>query len=277
MTALAASSAPLARRLLRPLGESVTLARRNLAHVRQIPEKLFDVTLQPVMFVLLFAFVFGDVIAIPGGDYRAYLLGGILVQTITFGVMGPGVAMATDLGEGIVDRFRSLPIARSSFLAGHVLAELAAAGLGIAVTLATGLAIGWSVDSSAWEALAAVALVVAWATAMIWLGTLLGVVARSPDAVSGSVFLVIFPLTFVSSVFVPIGGLPAGLRQVAEWNPVSAVATAVRELFGNPTGVPADAAWPLTHPVAAAVLWTGAILAVVVPLALWRFRARTSS
>jgi ABC transporter DrrB family efflux protein len=258
------------------LSDTVALAGRNLRHVRQIPEKLLDVTLQPIMFVLLFAFVFGNVIAVPGGDYREYLIAGILVQSLAFGMMGPGTSIATDLGEGMVDRIRSLPTSRSAYLFGHFLAELAAALLAIVILCATGFAVGWSVHGSVPEVLGGVALLVAFAGAMIWIGTLLGVTARSPDAVQGFVFMTVFPLTFLSNAFVPAEGLPAGLRTIAEWNPISAVVAAERTLFGNPTAVPADAAWPLQHPVLAATLWTVAFLAVAIPLTIRRFRARTT-
>jgi len=258
------------------LSDSLALAGRNLQHVRQIPEKLLDVTLQPIMFVLLFAFVFGNVIAVPGGDYRAYLIGGILVQSLAFGMMGPGVAIATDLGQGMVDRIRSLPTSRSAYLFGHFAAELAATLLAIVILCASGLAVGWSIDSGVLEALGGLVLLVAFAAAMIWLGTLLGVIARSPDAVQGFVFMTVFPLTFLSNAFVPAAGLPDGLRQVAEWNPISAVVAAVRTLFGNPTAIPSDAAWPLQHPVLAATLWTALFLAVSIPLTVRRFRARTA-
>jgi ABC-2 type transport system permease protein len=259
------------------ISDSLALARRNLAHVRQIPEKLIDVTVQPLMFVLLFTFVFGGVIHVPGGSYRQYLIGGILVQTLTFGMMGPGASLATDLTEGIVDRFRSLPIARSAFLLGHVIAELAASLLGILVMTASGLAVGWRIDSSFGDALGGFGLLLLFALAMLWLGLLLGATVRSTDSVQGVAFLVVFPLTFVSNVFVPAGGLPSGLRTVAEYNPVSAIAAAVRTLFGNPTAVPADAPWPLEHPVIAAVAWSFTILLVTAPLAAHRFRARTSN
>jgi len=258
------------------VSDSLALAGRNLEHVRQIPEKLLDVTLQPIMFVLLFTFVFGGVIDVPGGDYTSYLIGGILVQTLAFGMMGPGVSMATDLGEGMVDRIRSLPTSRSAYLVGHYVAEFAAAMLGLVILMATGFAVGWSIDSSVPEALGGVALLVLFASAMIWLGTLLGVLARSPDAVQGVVFMTVFPLTFLSNAFVPTDSLSNGLRQIAEWNPFSAVVAAVRTLFGNPTAIPADAPWPLTHPVTAAVLWSALFLALAVPLAIARFRSRTT-
>jgi ABC-2 type transport system permease protein len=277
MTTLAAHAPPT--RLQRArwfVTDSLALAERNLQHVRQIPEKLLDVTLQPIMFVLLFAFVFGNVIDVPGGDYREYLIGGILVQSLAFGMMGPGTSIATDLGEGMVDRILSLPTSRSAYLFGHFAAELAAALLAVMILCASGFAVGWSIDSSPLEALGGVALLVGFAGAMIWTGTLLGVIARSPDAVQGFVFMTVFPLTFLSNAFVPADGLPGGLREVAEWNPVSAVVAAVRELFGNPTAVPHDTPWPLEHPVAAAVLWTALFLAVSIPLAIRRFRARTA-
>ena len=258
------------------VSDSLALAGRNLQHVRQIPEKLLDVTLQPVMFVLLFAFVFGNVIDVPGGDYREYLIGGILVQSLAFGMMGPGMSIASDLGEGMVDRIRSLPTSRSAYLFGHFTAELAATLLAIAILCATGFAIGWSINGGVLDALAGVVLLVAFASAMIWLGTLAGVMARSPDAVQGLVFMTVFPLTFLSNAFVPAAGLPDGLRAVAEWNPISAVVAAVRTLFGNPTALPSGAAWPLEHPVVAAVVWTTLILAVAIPLTIRRFRSRTT-
>jgi ABC-2 type transport system permease protein len=258
------------------VSDSLALAGRNLQHVRQIPEKLLDVTLQPIMFVLLFAFVFGNVIAVPGGDYRDYLIGGILVQSLAFGMMGPGTSIATDLGEGMVDRIRSLPTSRSAYLFGHFAAELAASLLAVVILCVTGFAIGWGIDSSVLEALGGVLLLVAFAAAMIWVGTLVGVLARSPDAVQGFVFMIVFPLTFLSNAFVPATGLPDGLRQIAEWNPISAVVAAVRTLFGNPTAIPPDAPWPLAHPVLAAVAWTSLLLAVAIPLTIARFRARTT-
>ena len=131
------------------------MAGRSLAHIRQIPEKLIDVTVQPLMFVLLFAFVFGEVIGVPGGgDYHEYLIGGILVQTLAFGMMGPGVSIATDLGEGILDRFRSLPMLRPAYLLGHLTAEFASTVLAIAIMVAAGLLVGWGIHSSPAEAAA---------------------------------------------------------------------------------------------------------------------------
>jgi ABC transporter DrrB family efflux protein len=258
------------------ISDTLVIARRNLAHVRQIPEKLLDVTLQPLMFVLLFAYVFGGVIAIPDGNYKEYLIGGILVQTIAFGVMGPGVSMATDMTEGIVDRFRSLPMARSAFLTGHVIAELLAAMLAVLILALTGLVVGWGIHSDLPHALAGFGLLILFTFAMIWIGELIGVSVRSPDAVMGIGFVFVFPLTFLSNAFVPADGLPDGLRAVAEWNPISVMVAAVRTLFGNPTALPEHAAWPLTHPVVSALIAVALLLAVTVPTTLWRFRVRTT-
>jgi ABC-2 type transport system permease protein len=274
MTACAAPTGAQRARWL--VSDSLALAGRNLQHVRQIPEKLIDVTLQPIMFVLLFAYVFGGVIGVPDGDYKDYLIGGILVQTAAFGMMGPGMSIATDLGEGMVDRIRSLPTSRSAYLIGHFLAELAAATLGIVVLSLTGLAVGWDIAGGALDAVAGFGLLVLFSGAMIATGTLLGVIARSPDSVQGFVFMTVFPLTFLSNAFVPAAGLPDGLQAVAEWNPVSAVVAGVRDLFGNPQALPADAAWPLQHPVVAALAWSVAILAICGPLCVRRFRTRTT-
>jgi ABC-2 type transport system permease protein len=270
MTALAAS-------MRLGLSDSLVLAKRNLSHVRQIPEKLIDVTVQPLMFVLLFAYVFGGAIAVPGGNYHEYLMGGIFVQTLAFGVMGPAMSMATDLGEGVLDRFRSLPMARSAFMVGHVLAEFAASLLGLTVMTVAGLIVGWRIHTDVPHALAGFALLAALAFAMLWLGMLLGSVVRSPDAAQGIVFIVIFPLTFIANAFVPSGTLPDVLQHVATWNPVSALAAGIRTLFGNPTATPADAPWPLQHPVASSVIWIALLLAIVVPLAIAAYRKRTES
>jgi ABC transporter DrrB family efflux protein len=271
------TSAPGPAHLRWLIGDAAVLARRQFAHIRQIPEKLFDVTLQPLMFVLLFSFVFGNVIKVPGGgDYREYLIGGILVQTLAFGMMGPGISMATDLGEGIIDRFRSLPMSRPAFLLGHLSAEFSASVLAIAIMIISGLIVGWGISSAPLEAVAGFGLLFLLSISMLWLGTLIGVVARTPDVVQGIAFTTIFPLTFVANTFVPVGGLPDGLRQFAEYNPVSCWSAGVRTLFGNPTAIPDGSAWPLEHPVLGSVLWCLVVLAVVVPLTVRAYRRRTA-
>jgi ABC-2 type transport system permease protein len=255
--------------------DTLIFARRNLEHVRQIPEKLIDVTVQPIMFTLLFAYVFGGAIHVDGASYREYLVGGILVQTIAFGMMGPAMSIATDMTEGIVDRFRSLPTSRTAYLLGHLVAELGAALVALVVLTLSGLVVGWRIHEDVLHAAGAFAFLVLFAACMIWFGTLLGLLARSADAVQGFVFLTIFPLTFLSNAFVPSDTLPKVLQVVAEWNPVSAVVAAVRSLFGNAAGGTATA-WPLEHPVVAALGWCALLLAAVVPLTIARFRSRTT-
>ena len=256
--------------------DSLVFARRHIEHIRQIPEKLLDVTLQPLMFVLLFAYVFGGAISVPGGSYREYIIGGILVQSIAFGLMGPGTSIATDLTEGVIDRFRSLPTRKAAYLVGHYLAELSGMVLAIVILLGAGLIVGWRAHEDVFHITGAAVLLLLFASAMIWIGTWIGLTVRTPDAVMGVAFVVVFPLTFLSSAFVPIESLPNVLQWVAAWNPISVVVAAVRESFGNPTAPVTKHSWPLDHPVLAAVLFTLALAAIAVPGAVRRYRARTA-
>ncbi len=256
--------------------DTLVFARRNLEHIRQIPEKLLDVTIQPLMFVLLFAYVFGGAIAVDGGNYREYIIGGILVQSLAFGMMGPATAIATDLTEGVIDRFRSLPARRAAYLLGHYVAELAGMLLSMAVLLGAGLIVGWRTHQDVWHVSGAVLLLVAFASAMIWVGTWIGMMVRSPDAVMGVAFVVVFPLTFLSSAFVPIGSLPNALQWVASWNPIGVMVGAVRELFGNPVAPITKHAWPLDHPVLTSFLYSAVVLGVAVVATLRRYQARTT-
>jgi ABC-2 type transport system permease protein len=278
MTALAdPTTAGVATRVRWAVGDCLALTKRNLTHVRHVPEKLIDVTLQPLMFVLLFAYVFGGAIHVAGGgSYHEYLIGGIVVQTLTFAIMGTAVGLADDIRNGVIDRFRSLPMARSAVLAGRALADMLSNLIALAVLVVAGLIVGWGIHDGVGSAIAGFALVLFFAYAMTWAGILLGLLVRSPDSAQGFVFVVIFPLTFLANTFVSTQDLPSGLREVAEWNPISAVVAAVRDLFGNPTGLPADAAWPLEHAIPVAIAWSVAILAVCVPLAVRRYRAATA-
>jgi ABC-2 type transport system permease protein len=278
MTPLAdPTTVSVATRLRWAVGDCLALTKRNLVHVRHVPEKLIDVTLQPLMFVLLVAYVFGGAIHVAGGgSYREYLLGGIVVQTLAFAVMGTAVGLADDIRNGVIDRFRSLPMARSAVLAGRALADTFCNLIALAVLVAAGLLVGWRIHGGAGSAIAGFALVLLFSYAMTWAGILLGVLVRGPEGAQGFVFVAMFPLTFLANTFVSTQDLPAGLREVAEWNPISAVVAAVRDLFGNPSGLPADAAWPLEHAVPVAVAWCLAILAVCVPLAVRRYRLATA-
>ncbi|MBV9662741.1 MAG: ABC transporter permease [Actinobacteria bacterium] len=256
--------------------ETSVFALRNIEHIRQIPEKLLDVTMQPLMFVLLFSYVFGGAIHVAGGSYREYIIGGILVQSLGFGMVGPATTIATDLTEGVIDRFRSLPTVRSAYLSGHYLSEMAGLGLSIVILLGAGLIVGWRTHTAVTHVGAALLLLLLFASAMVWLGTWIGLMVRSPDAVMGIAFTAVFPLTFLSNAFVPIVSLPSALQWVASWNPISVVVSAIRELFGNPVTPITKHTWPLDHPVAAAYGACLLILALVVPAALRRYRARTT-
>lgn len=258
------------------LSDTLVHARRNLSHIRQIPEKLLDVTIQPLMFVLLFTYVFGGAIAVSNGNYREYVIAGILIQSLAFGMTGPATAIATDLTEGVIDRFRSLPASRVAYLLGHYLAELAGMALSITVLLGAGLIVGWRTHTDILHVLAALGLLGLFTTTMIWIGTLIGLVVRTPDSVMGVGFTVVFPLTFLSNAFVPIDSLPTVLQHVAAWNPVSVVVAAVRELFGNPSAPLSDPSWPLQHAVPASFGACAILLLLVVPASLRRYRQRTT-
>ena len=258
-----------------PLRDVWVVAKRGLWHMRRTPEALADATFQPVMFVLLFAYVFGGAIAVPGGgDYKEFLMGGIFAQTIVFGgAFGVGMAIAADRTNGAMNRFRSLPIAGGAVLGGHAVANLLKALIPIVLMSLCGLVVGWRIRSGLADAAAAYALMVLFAFAMIWIGVLIGSLLSGPEAVQGVAFVAVFPLTFVASTFVPTDTLPGILRTFAEWNPVSALAGSLRILFGNPHA-PAAAGdpWPLQHPIAYTLLCSAAIIGVCAPLAIALFR-----
>lgn len=258
------------------LQQALIITRRNLIHIKRMPEMLMDVTIQPVMFVLLFAYVFGGAIAVdaPSG-YREWLLGGIMGQTIAFASFIVAVGLTADIDKGIVDRMRSLPIHPSAVLVGRSLSSLIHSSIGILVMSLTGLVVGWRIRGSLLDALLAYALLLLWGFAMIWLGILVGSAMRSVEAVNGVMFTTIFPITFLSNAFAPTERMGTVLRTIAEWNPISSLVQAVRELWGNAAAAPADAALPLQHPVLSTLIWTLALTAVLAPLSLRAFRART--
>jgi ABC transporter DrrB family efflux protein len=257
------------------LHASSTIVWRNLIHIKRMPEMLMDVTVQSVMFVLLFAYVFGGAIAVEGTNYREFLLPGIMVQTMVFSSAWVATGLTNDLAKGIVDRFKSLPIPRSSVLVGRSVSSLIHSSIGVAVMGVTGLLVGWRIHSGVADAVLAFALLLLFGFAMIWLGIWVGSLMRTVEAVQGLIFTVMFPLTFVANTFVPPESMPSWLRVVAEWNPVSAVTQATRVLWGNGPAAPADAAWPLQHPVFMTVAWSVALTVIFAPLALHAFRRRS--
>jgi len=259
------------------LRQILTLVRRNLTHIKRQPEMLTDVTIQPIMFVLLFAYVFGGSINIPGVDYKPWLLPGIMAQTIAFSAFIVAIGLNTDIGKGMVDRLRSLPIQRSSILVSRSIAALIHSSIGVAVMSVTGLFIGWRINEGLLRGLLAYGLLLLFGFAMIWVGILVGSAMRSVEAVNGLMFTTIFPITFLSNAFARTDVMPAWLRTIAEWNPISALAQAMRDNWGI-AGIPvrADAPWPLQHPELATVIWSLAITALIAPLALRAFNARTT-
>jgi ABC-2 type transport system permease protein len=240
-----------------------------------MPEMLMDVTVQPVVFVLLFAYVFGGAIAVAGASYKEFLLPGIMVQTMVFSSAIVAMGLTSDLQKGIVDRFKSLPVPRSAVLVGRSISSLIHSSIGIAVMGVTGLLIGWRIRNGVVDAVVAFLLLLLFGFAMIWLGIWVGSLMRTVEAVQGFMFTVMFPLTFVANTFAPPQSMPAWLRAIAEWNPVSALTQACRELWGNGLPAPADAAWPLQHPVAVSIAWSLVLTAVFAPLALSAFRRRS--
>lgn len=256
--------------------QSWIMVKRNMIHTKRMPEMLSDVTVQPIMFVLLFAFVFGASIATRGSaSYREFLLPGIQAQTIVFTAFVVSTGITADIEKGIIDRFRSLPIRRSAVLIGRSIASLLHSSIGVVVMAVTGLCIGWRIRGSVGEAVLAFALILVFGFGMIWFGILIGSLMRSVEAVNGVMFTVLFPITFLANTFAPTEPMPRWLRVIAEWNPVSSLAQAMRELWGNGPPAPPEAQLPLHHPVLATILWSVAFTAVIAPFALRAYARRT--
>ena len=254
------------------LGDSWEMVKRNLIHIRRTPELLLDVTLSPIMFVLLFSFVFGGAIDVgtEGGDEASYinfLMAGIFVQTVAFAGIYTGVLLANDLQKGMIDRFRSLPIAQSSVLTGRTLTDLMRAALAVAIMWIVGMLVGFRPEGGIGGNLAAVALMLLFGFALSWLGVAAGALVRTPEALQGIMFAVVFPLTFVSSAFVPTRTMPDWMRVFAENQPMTHVVNAVRDLTLGTNLY--DAEIP-------SVIWSLGTLAVGFPLGLWLYNRRTT-
>jgi ABC-2 type transport system permease protein len=251
--------------------------RRNLIKIKRVPDILVFTTLQPIMFVLLFTYVYAGVIDIPGSTYTEFIMAGIFAQTVVFGSTYSGSAMAQDLKDGIIDRFRTLPMSPSAVLIGRTNGDLLINSISMAVMMATGFVVGWRIRSSFLEAVAAVALLLLFAYALSWVMAFLGMMVRSPEVINNVSFLVLFPLTFISNAFVPAETLPGPLRIFADWNPVTSLVQAARDLFGNvPAGTPVGDSWHQQYPALAVLTGVVVILVVFVPLAIRRFSQVTS-
>ena len=251
------------------------LTRRSIARIRREPETLADVTFMPVIFILMFAYVFGGAILLPGsGNYHEYLIGGMLGMGLAQTAPGVAVALVTDMSTGLVDRFRSLPMSRWAVLTARTIAELLTQIISATVVVCVGLAIGWRVHTNAADVIAALALALLFGYAFTWAGVCLGMLLRSPEAAQQSGFIIFLPLTFISSAFVPTQGMPGWLQPVAEWNPMSALAASSRTLFGNPNPVALLHVWPMQHPELAVACWAAVMLAVFAPLAVGLYRRK---
>jgi ABC transporter DrrB family efflux protein len=261
---------PLSR-LRWAVADGWTMTRRYMAHVVRAPEEIVLYFSLPIMFVLVFGYVFGSGMAVPGGgSYREFLLPGVFVMTMLYGLGATATSVANDAGRGVVDRFRSMPMARSALVAGRGTADLLRALLEMATLVACGLLVGWRWRGSLADAAAAVALILLLRFALSWVGICLGLAVRNPDTVAVIVFPLAFPLTAVSNVFVAPEMMPGWLGAVSQWNPLSATVAAARELFANP-GMGAES-WPAQHAVHLAVAWPMVLIAVFAPLAVRQFQ-----
>ena len=249
--------------------DGYNVTRRNLIKIKRMPELMVWVLMSPIMFVLLFSYVFGGSINVPGVNYREFLIAGIFAQTVVFGATYTGASLAEDMQKGIIDRFRSLPMTRSAVLVGRTASDIVYNVLSITIMSLTGLLVGWRIRTSFWEAVAGFGLLLLFSYAFSWVMATVGLAVPSPEVVNNASFMVIMPLTFVSNAFVPSDSLPTLLRIFAEWNPVSAVTQAARELFGNTNPLaPASEAWSMQNPILYTLIWVVVILAIFVPFAV---------
>lgn len=246
------------------------VVRRNLLHLRHNPSEIIAMLVFPIVMIVIFGYIFGSAIPIPGGgNYREYLIPGMFAMSSAGAVAVTMQKVAADNGTGLMDRFRAMPMARSAVPFGQTGADLFTGALGLLVMILCGLATGWRIHHGLPDALAAFGLVLVFSYALNWVGVFCGAMIRSEEVAQrlGPLFL---PITMISNTFVPTGGMPIWLRTIADWNPVSAVVAACRQLFGNPSA--AGSSWPLQHPIIATLSWSAVLLLVFVPLAVYRYR-----
>jgi ABC-2 type transport system permease protein/oleandomycin transport system permease protein len=243
--------------------DTAIIAERNLIRLRRAPELLIGFTVQPIMFVLLFRYVFGGAIRTPGYSYVDYLIPGIIVQNTAFGGFATALGLNDDVRKGLIDRFRSLPMSRAAVLAGRTLADVATNTLSMTILLVTGVLIGFTFNCDVLHAIGGIALLLLFGYAFTWFLAFLGLLVSSPESVNSVGFIAVFPLTFLSSAFVPVASMPDGLRQFAEVNPFTVVVDAIRHLW---LGAPGH------NDVLGALIWSLVIIGVFAPLAVWRYR-----
>ncbi|MEV6587636.1 ABC transporter permease [Streptomyces acidicola] len=259
--------------------DSLVVAKRNLIRMSRIPEMVIFGLIQPIMFVVLFSYVFGGSMNIGGSTdsstYREFLMAGIFAQTVTFATAGAGAGIADDMHKGLIDRFRSLPMARGAVLTGRTLADLVQTALTLLVLAVVALLVGWRTHTNLGEVLAAFGLLLLVGYAFTWIGALIGLSVRTPEAATSGGLIWLFPVTFISNAFVDSSRMTPWLRHVADWNPFSATVQACRELFGNPGVSPSDA-WPMQHPVWASLIYSILIILIFRTLAVRKYRSATA-
>jgi ABC-2 type transport system permease protein len=252
--------------------DGAIVAKRNLIKIKRVPELLIWTTMSPIMFVLLFALVFGESIRVPGVDYKEYLIAGIFAQTMMFGSTFTGAGLAEDMTKGIIDRFRSLPMSRSAVLLGRTTSDIVYNATSVLVMTITGLIVGWRIHTGVIQALGGFALLLLFAYAASWVMAYVGLKVSSVEVVQNASFMFIFPLSFIANTFVIPQSMPAALRTFAYWNPISAVAQSIREAFGNISPEATPDVWSLQHPVVYSLMWIGLILAIFVPLSVRQYK-----
>lgn len=262
------------QRLAQAFGDIRTTTLRYVLRARSQPDVIIGSLLMPVIFVVLFGYVFGSAIHVPGGHYRTYLMSGLFAQSTLFSSSSVAVAVATDMSEGVIDRFRTLPIARSAVLLGRTISTIIIGLPSLAVMIISALIVGWRPESGLGNAVTGFALLSLFGFAMSWIGALTGMLARSPQAADALSMLPAFVLSFVSNVFVPTAGLPTWLRVIAEWNPVSAVVAAARQLFGTPQGG-GSGVWTLQHPIVTTLAMSLVLLVVLIPVSVRLYTRRS--
>jgi ABC-2 type transport system permease protein len=269
---LPAPPTTLAGRIRWSLADGATVVWRNLAQLKSQPGELVGAVLFPAIMIVLFGYVFGSAIKVPGGgNYREYLMPGLFAMTSLTSLMSTMMAVATDASKGVMDRFRSMPMARSAVPFGQAGADIIVGVVGMVILVGCGYAVGWRIHHGVLSALAAFGLLILLRYALSWAGVLFGLLVKNEET-ADQMLPLIFPLSMLSNSFVPTAGMPAWLRTISDWNPVSAAVAACRGLFGNP-GVPTGhVALPLRHPVASTLLWSVALLVIFVPLAVRRYR-----
>ena len=276
-TAPPLTAAPQVSAAQAAISDTLTITRRNLTRLFRVPDSIAFGIVQNVMFVLLFTYVFGGAIQVPGGSYVEFLMAGIFVQTVAFTCATTTISMAEDLQRGIIDRFRSLPMAKGAVLAGRTVSDFIFSTMTVTALVLTGLLVGWRTHAPFPSIVAGFALLALFAYAFLWIGAVIGMSVRSPEVAQTAGLIWLFPLTFISNAFVPVQSMPSWLQPIAEWNPISCVVQALRELFGNlPPGYNPGDSFPMQNPILMSLIWCFGLLAVFIPLGVSRYRKAAS-